>query len=245
MIAFLWGGSLISKLFSVFLQRWKTSGLHKVSLFTLDQSRNSQWAHWSQWRLCLGQRLMLPWFSVCLRHLVHCQNPTELTWADFVKGPAFVPPTWADPRVVQPFLCLPSTCLDRSVFEAIGKAYVQHSRTTSPGVYSASGEYPELGLRPFKTPSEEIGLEIITRLTSFWFGVEDGDRRGTLTKTLSSFTSLVFLCVCVDFYNQSGPKNLVPEVTGSSYFLLACFSLCLSLSHQKTCVNTALTRDFS
>lgn len=78
----------------------------------------------------------------------------------FMKGPAFVPPTWADPRVVQPFLCLPSTCLDRSVFEAIGKAYVQLSRTTSPGVYSAGGEYPEVGLRPFKTPREEIGLEI-------------------------------------------------------------------------------------
>lgn len=74
--------------------------------------------------------------------------------------------------------------------------------------------------------------------------MEDGDRRGTLTKTLSSFTSLVCFFF-VDFYNQSGPKNLVPEVTGSSYFLLACFSLCLSLSHQKTCVNTALTRDFS
>lgn len=110
----------------------------------------------------------------------------------FVKGPAFVPPTWADPRVVQPFLCLPSTCLDRSVFEAIGKAYVQLSRTTSLGVYSASGECPEVVLRPFKTPREEIGLEIITtKLTSFLFGVEDGDRRGTLTKTLSSFTSLV------------------------------------------------------
>lgn len=115
----------------------------------------------------------------------------------FMKGPAFVPPTWADPRVVQPFLCLPSTCLDRSVFEAIGKAYVQLSRTTSPGVYSASGEYLGVGLRPFKTPREEIGLEIITRFTSFLFGVEDGDRRGTLTKTLSSFTSLV--CFFVDF----------------------------------------------
>lgn len=59
-------------------------------------------------------------------------------------------------------------------------------------------EYPEVGLRPFKTPREEIGLEIITtRLTSFLSGVEDGDGREILTKTLSSFTSLV--CFLVDF----------------------------------------------
>lgn len=46
-------------------------------------------------------------------------------------------------------------------------------------MHSASGEYPEAGLRPFWTPGEEIGLEIITRgLYPFYLGWGTGIKEG-------------------------------------------------------------------